>query len=202
MNFQAVVFEFSAGRADQLPKATLPEIVFSGRSNVGKSSLINKLVNRKAIARVSATPGKTATVNFFRLPEMRLVDLPGYGYAKVSQSEKQRWARLMNGFFESERRIALVVQLCDLRHAPTQDDLDMIDYLEQKGLPFLVVCTKADKLKKTQFLGQEKAYADFFGPRGISFLPFSSANGLGLDELKEKIESAVLAASQAGCPAD
>ena len=101
MNFQSVEFEAAAGRADQLKKSDLPEIVFSGKSNVGKSSLINKLVNRKALARVSATPGKTATINFFRLPECRFVDLPGYGYAKVSQSEKQRWAKLMQGYFDA-----------------------------------------------------------------------------------------------------
>lgn len=191
MNFQNAEFESAAGRADQLPGATLPEVVFSGRSNVGKSSLINKLVNRKALARVSATPGKTATVNFYRLPELRLIDLPGYGYARVAQSEKQRWARLMNGFFGSERRIALVVQLCDMRHAPTRDDLDMIDYLEQKALPFLVVCTKADKLNKTQFAAQEKEYASLLGGSGAGVLPFSAQTGLGLDALKERIETAV-----------
>lgn len=191
MNFQSVNFEYAAGRADQLLPPTLPEIVFSGRSNVGKSSLINKLVSRKAIARVSATPGKTATVNFFRLPECRLIDLPGYGYAKVSQSEKQRWARLMNGFFESERRIALVVQLIDMRHAPSKDDVDMLEYLAAKELPFLAVCTKADKLNKTQFAAQERYFSATLGAQGVEFLPFSSQNGLGLDALKARIEKAV-----------
>ena len=99
MDFQKVEFEFAAGRKDQLPASDLPEIVFSGRSNVGKSSLLNRLVNRKALARVSATPGKTATINFYRLPGCRFVDLPGYGYAKVSKSEKDRWASLVEGYF-------------------------------------------------------------------------------------------------------
>lgn len=162
MNFQAVEFEAAAGRADQLKRSELPEIVFSGKSNVGKSSLINKLVNRKALARVSATPGKTATINFFRLPDCRLVDLPGYGYAKVSQSEKQRWAKLMQGYFDGERRIALVVQILDMRHASTADDFDMINFLIERDLPFLAVCTKCDKLNKTQFNAQVKYFTELF----------------------------------------
>lgn len=124
MNFQKVEFELAAGRKDQLPRGELPEIVFSGKSNVGKSSLINKLVNRKALARVSATPGKTATINFYKLPECRLVDLPGYGYARVSKSERDRWASLVEGYFAQDRNIALVIQLVDMRHKPTADDLD------------------------------------------------------------------------------
>ena len=129
MNFQNVEFELAAGRKDQLPKCTAPEIVFSGKSNVGKSSLINKLVNRKALARVSATPGKTATINFYRLPECRLVDLPGYGYAKVSKGERDRWASLVEGYFAQDRNVALVIQLVDMRHKPTADDLQMVDFL-------------------------------------------------------------------------
>ena len=109
MNFQAVEFEAAAGRADQLKPSDLPEIVFSGKSNVGKSSLINKLVNRKALARVSATPGKTATINFYDVDGADFVDLPGYGYAKVSKSEKGRWSELIEGYFNQERIFALVV---------------------------------------------------------------------------------------------
>jgi len=190
MNFQAVEFEAAAGRADQLKRSELPEIVFSGKSNVGKSSLINKLVNRKALARVSA-PGKTATINFFRLPDCRLVDLPGYGYAKVSQSEKQRWAKLMQGYFDGERRIALVVQILDMRHAPTADDFDMINFLIERDLPFLAVCTKCDKLNKTQFNAQVKYFTELFEEHEIPFIPFSSQTGFGLDELKARIEAAV-----------
>lgn len=124
MNFQNAEFEMAAGTAGQLPKATLPEIAFSGRSNVGKSSLLNRLVNRKALARTSATPGKTATINFYRLAACRFVDLPGYGYARVSKSEKNRWAELVNGYFTQERWLNLVLQLVDMRHKPTADDLD------------------------------------------------------------------------------
>ena len=191
MNFQAVEFEAAAGRADQLKRSELPEIVFSGKSNVGKSSLINKLVTRTALARVSATPGKTATINFFRLPDCRLVDLPGYGYAKVSQSEKQRWAKLMQGYFDGERRIALVVQILDMRHASTADDFDMINFLIERDLPFLAVCTKCDKLNKTQFNAQVKYFTELFEEHEIPFIPFSSQTGFGLDELKARIEAAV-----------
>ncbi len=191
MNFQAVTFEAAFGRADQLSGSDLPEIVFSGKSNVGKSSLINKLINRKALARVSATPGKTATINFFRLPSCRLVDLPGYGYAKVSQNEKNRWAKLMQGYFDAGRKIALVIQILDMRHEPTADDFDMINFLIERELPFLVVCTKSDKLNKTQFNQQSAYFKELFDEHEIEFIPFSSQNGFGLDVLKERITAAV-----------
>ena len=116
INFQNVKFEFAAGNYEQLPADNLPEIVFSGRSNVGKSSLINKLVNRKSIARVSAKPGKTVTINFYNLGDVRFVDMPGYGYAKVSFSEKKRWANLVEGYFNSKRNIKLVIQIVDILH--------------------------------------------------------------------------------------
>lgn len=191
MNFQAVTFEAAFGRADQLTGSDLPEIVFSGKSNVGKSSLINKLINRKALARVSATPGKTATINFFRLPSCRLVDLPGYGYAKVSQNEKSRWAKLMQGYFDAGRKIALVIQILDMRHEPTADDFDMINFLIEREFPFLVVCTKCDKLNKTQFNKQSAYFAELFDEHEIEFIPFSSQSGFGLDVLKERITTAV-----------
>ena len=162
MNFQTVEFEAAAGRASQLPASTLPEVVFSGKSNVGKSSLLNKLVNRKALARVSATPGKTATINFYRLQQCRFVDLPGYGYAKVSQSEKARWGELVEGYFAQERKIALVIQLLDMRHKPTADDQNMLQFLLDTGHPFAVVCTKCDKLNKSETAAQTAARFDAF----------------------------------------
>ena len=136
MNFHNVVFETSFGRFDQLPKSDLVEIAFAGRSNVGKSSMINKVFNRKQLARVSAVPGKTATINFFRLESVRFVDLPGYGYAKVAKGEKERWAKLIDGYFRSGRNIGLVFQLVDIRHKPSQDDLQMIDFLIENEFPF------------------------------------------------------------------
>lgn len=191
MNFQKVEFELSAGQKQQLPKSGLPEIVFSGRSNVGKSSLINKLVNRKALARVSSTPGKTATINFFRLDGCRLVDLPGYGYAKVSKSEKERWADLVEGYFAQDRNIALVLQLVDMRRDPTEDDFAMIRFLLETGRPFVLVCTKCDKLNKTETAAQTARYRDLFQQDGIAFYPFSAINGSGVEELQSLLSSAV-----------
>ncbi len=191
MNFQKVDFELSAGLKGQLPRSAEPEIVFSGRSNVGKSSLINKLVNRKALARVSSTPGKTATVNFFRADGCRFVDLPGYGYAKVSQSEKKRWAELVEGYFAQNRRICLVLQLVDMRRDPTPDDFDMIRFLLETELPFALVCTKCDKLNKTETAAQIARYQELFQEDGIPFYPFSAVRGDGVEELRGLIEQAV-----------
>ncbi len=186
MRWEAAEFETAAGISSQLPKVDMPEIAFSGRSNVGKSSLINRLVGRKALARTSATPGKTATINFYRLPAMRLVDLPGYGYAKVSNSEKRRWMELIEGYFDDDRDMRLVLQLVDMRHPPSKDDYQMLDYMVQYGIPFVVVLTKADKLNKTQRAARlealEKELADF---EGITCIPFSAVTGEGAEELRE-----------------
>lgn len=193
MNFQIAEFKASYGKANQIPPSTLPEIIFSGKSNVGKSSLINKILYRKSIARVSAQPGKTATINFFSLKEAYLVDLPGYGYAKVSQAEKKRWAELMEGYFSQDRKIALVVQICDMRHSPTADDMTMIDFLYQNDYPFIIALTKMDKLKKTQqkqrleALQEElSAYPD------IVLYPCSSNDGTGIEEIRKVIEQSVI----------
>ena len=192
MNFNEVSFEFAAGKLDQLPKSDMPEIVFSGHSNVGKSSLINKLVQRKALARVSAQPGKTATINFYRLKEFRMVDLPGYGYAKVSRAEKERWAKLVEGYFAQDRNRALVIQILDLRHPPTDDDLHMIDFLYRGGFNFAAVLTKSDKLKKTQFEKQMEYYKDIFSEiNHIPLIPFSAQTGFGNDEIRKVIEESV-----------
>lgn len=189
MNFNEVSFEFAAGDVSQLPESTLPEVVFSGKSNVGKSSLINKLVQRKAIARVSATPGKTATINFFKLKEFRLVDFPGYGYAKVSKGEKRRWADLVEGYFAQERNLKLVVQIIDIRHAPSKEDMQMVDYLYHYNLPFIIVLTKLDKLKKTQAVQQLAYFKNLFSAyNGVEIIPFSSVTGEGKEKIQEAIE--------------
>ena len=186
MRWEAAAFEMSAGISSQLPAADLPEIAFSGRSNVGKSSLINRLVGRKALARTSATPGKTATINFYRLPVMRLVDLPGYGYAKVSGSEKCRWMELIEGYFDADRDMRLVLQLVDMRHPPSKDDYQMLEYMVQCGIPFVVVLTKADKLNKTERAARLEALktelADY---EGVTCIPFSAVNGEGAQELRD-----------------
>lgn len=191
MKYQNAAFELAAGRVDQLPASALPEIVFSGKSNVGKSTLINKLLNRKALARVSSTPGKTGTINFYSLPECRLVDLPGYGYAKVSESEKMRWAKLVEGYLGAGRRIACVFQLLDMRHPPTQDDLHMIQFLLDQELPFALVATKSDKLNQTQRAAQLSLFAEYFQEiPDIPFIPFSSQNGEGVETLRRLIDDA------------
>ena len=189
MNFHNIAFESSYGRFGQLPPSDVAEIAFAGRSNVGKSSMINKIFNRKQLARVSAMPGKTVTINFFRLENVRFADLPGYGYAKVAKSEKQRWAQLIEGYFNDGRNIQLVFQLVDMRHPPTADDLQMIDYLIEHEFPFVVVLTKRDKLSKKQqadrlaALQQEIPYAD-----QITMIPFSAETGEGVEEIRSIIE--------------
>lgn len=189
MNFNKVEFETSFGTFSQLPPSDMPEIVFSGRSNVGKSSLINAIFNRKNLARVSSVPGKTATINFFKVENIRFVDLPGYGYAKVSQGEKKRWSELIGGYFDDDRDLALVLQLVDMRHSPSKDDLMMIDFLIESEIPFIIVLTKADKLSQKQqnerleALMQEIPYAD-----QITMIPFSSTRFIGVEKVREIIE--------------
>lgn len=188
MKFEDAFFEFAAGRLDQLPESTVPEIVFSGRSNVGKSTLINKLLNRKSLARVSATPGKTGTINFYNLKDGRLVDLPGYGYAKVSQSEKLRWAELVEGYLNAQRNVKLVIQIIDMRHSPTIDDLHMIDFLLNSDFNFLVAATKSDKLNKSERIKQLEVLDETFSEvDDMKLIPFSAVNGEGVEEIKNMI---------------
>lgn len=192
INFNKAEFILAAGTSSQLQISDKPEVIFSGRSNVGKSSLINKLVNRKALARVSATPGKTATINFFDVDKFCLVDLPGYGYAKVSHSERDRWAELMEGYFAQDRNFCLVVQIVDMRHKPTQDDLNMIDFLYNNGFPFIIVLTKKDKLKKTAQKQSLESISEILSEyEGIELFPFSALNGEGTDEIREAISQYV-----------
>lgn len=194
MNFQSVEFEAAAGRADQLKKSDLPEIVFSGKSNVGKSSLINKLVNRKALARVSATPGKTATINFYKVDNAYFVDLPGYGYAKVSNAERERWDELINTYFEDDRSVCLLVQLLDSRHAPSADDVQMLEYLHYHRIPFVAALTKGDKLKKSEMATCKEEFERICAPYGCQAVVLTSAeNGLGMDELRALLEASMAA---------
>lgn len=189
MKIESAVFELSAGVSSQLPPSTLPEIAFSGRSNVGKSSLINKLINRKALARTSSTPGKTATINFYKLDTLRLVDLPGYGYAKLSFSEKQRFSQTIEHYFDDERDLRLVLQLIDMRHPPSADDFQMLEYLSQCEIPFIVVLTKADKLNKTQRAERVEALKQELSDyEGIYMVPFSAINGEGVTEIRAILE--------------
>ena len=186
MNINNVVFERSFGTSSQLPASTLPEIAFAGRSNVGKSSLLNKLFNRKGLAKVSQTPGKTATINFFACDGVRFVDLPGYGYAKVSKSEKERWSELIEGYFNQDRDLALVVSLVDIRHAASALDEGMVGFL-----PFAVALTKADKLSRQQQMKQRSAIMRQLGlASDVPVVVCSSEKGTGIDELRALIAAA------------
>lgn len=192
MNYNKAEFEKSYGISSQLPPSDITEIAFAGRSNVGKSSLLNKLFNRKSLARVSSVPGKTITINFYDVDGYKFVDLPGYGYAKLSKSERDRFGELMEGYFQSGRNIKLVVQLVDMRHKPSQDDFGMIEFMKQMNIPFVVVCTKADKLKVKEFKKREQEIKEELSMVDSHLIiPFSSQNGLGLDKIKMLIEKSL-----------
>lgn len=190
MNFNNAEFYTSFGKLSQMPPSDRVEIAFSGRSNVGKSSLINKLLGRKALARVSSVPGKTVTINFFSLENIYIVDLPGYGYAKTAKNMKREWSDLIGGYLaDPERHLELVVQLIDMRHAPSKDDLQMLDFLVENEMPFIIVFTKADKLKPMARKERMKAFAQeipYFDV--ITSVEFSAETGEGVDELREIIE--------------
>lgn len=191
MRFDKVKYEASYGTAQQLPASEHIEIAFAGRSNVGKSSMLNKILNRKNLARVSSVPGKTVTVNFFDCDGINLVDLPGYGYAKVNFNEKKRWADLMEGYFTSDRNIRLVVQLTDMRHPVTNDDLDMMRFMQSAGYDFIVVMTKSDKLNKTERTKRmEDIHTELAEFGDVKIIPFSASNGEGADEIRKAIEAA------------
>ena len=190
MNFQKAEFVASYGTFEQIPPSKKLEIAFAGRSNVGKSSLINKIFGRKSLARVSSVPGKTATINFYGLENVHFVDLPGYGYAKVGRSEKERWSGLIGGYLgDPDRDLVLILSLIDMRHSPTKDDLQMVDFLIESELPFVVVLTKSDKLNKTErtkrleALKTELPYYD-----DLTVIPFSSITGEGVEEIRAIIE--------------
>ena len=192
MNYNKAEFTASYGLFRQIPASDRPEFAFSGHSNVGKSSLINKLLNRKSLARVSATPGKTSTINFFSVDGIYIVDLPGYGYAKVSQNEKKRWAELIEGYLHDDRDLALVFQLIDFRHKPTADDVMMIDFLIDSGIPFVVVLTKADKLKKKEREERREAFrTEIPCAYDITMIVFSADTGEGVEEIRAIIEDAI-----------
>ncbi len=150
MKFNDASFSMACGKVSQLPKPERMEFAFLGRSNVGKSTLINKIVGRKSLARVSAVPGKTATINFYSVDHVYFVDLPGYGYAKTSRSEQERLKKLIFGYLEADRDLRLAIQLVDMRHAPSADDVTMMNALIDAEIPFIIVFTKADKLNKTE----------------------------------------------------
>ncbi len=188
MKFREIEFLMSCGIPKQFPKADRTEIVFSGKSNVGKSSLLNALTDRKNIAKVSSSPGKTKTINFFNVEDVYFVDLPGYGYAKVSDSEKIRWADLMENYFAGDRKIELIVQILDYRHRPTKLDYDMLNFMEYNNLPYIIILTKVDKLNATELKKRRteiKNELENYHPERM--IEFSSSNKTGVRELRETI---------------
>lgn len=192
LNYNNAEFTASYGKFSQIPPPERIEIAFAGHSNVGKSTLINKLFNRRNLARVSSVPGKTATINFYGLDNIFFVDLPGYGYAKVSKSEKERWSGLIGGYLDSDRDIRLVFMLVDMRHAPTKDDVQMINYLIDTEMPFVLILTKADKLKRTERERRMEAFRDEIPCfEDMHVVPFSSVTFEGVDELREIVEEVV-----------
>lgn len=191
INFNDAKLIISAGFLTQIPKDK-PHVAFSGRSNVGKSTLINKIVNQNKLARTSSSPGKTITINFFETGNIfYLVDLPGYGYAKRSETDKKKWSALVEGYFKENSLytphfINLVVQLVDFKVGATSDDLNMIGYMEKFKIPYIIVATKADKLNKTQ---RETNLKKLTGENpACTIIPFSSLSGEGIKEIKREIK--------------
>ncbi len=180
-------FVTSAVKSSGYPASNLPEIAFAGRSNVGKSSFVNKFLNRKNIAKVSKTQGKTKLINFFKVNnEFMLVDLPGYGYANVSKSEQLSWGKMIEGYLNNRENLKAVFLLCDIRHEPTEDDVMMFNFIVERGFAPLVIATKADKLAKTKVEPRVEELRDFFGIEDV--YAFSSLSGYGRDTLLELVE--------------
>lgn len=187
LNYAKAEFISSYFDTNGLPPEKRPEVVFVGRSNVGKSSMINKLVNRKNLAFTSSKPGKTAAINYFSVDgKIYIVDLPGYGFAQRSKTERRGWGSLIETYFGLGRDIRLVVLLTDIRHGPTEDDKLMYDYLVSKGVPFCVAATKSDKISKTAAAEMTREISELFD---VNAFAFSSETGEGTDTLKEIIES-------------
>ena len=189
LNLNRAEFVKSAASPQGFVRDSLPRIVFAGKSNVGKSSVINRLLNRKNFARVGATPGKTVHVNYFRIDgKCWFVDLPGYGYAAVAKGERDRWAQLMESFFAEPEQITLGVLIVDARHKPTADDVTMAGWFKGSGRPFAVVANKCDKLAKTAVPGALEAIRAALGlPEDVPALPFSAEKGTGREQLLAQI---------------
>ncbi len=175
MNYNHSEFQASYGLSSQLPESDRRRLCLFRPFQRGKSSLINRLCNRKNLARVSATPGKTATINFYRVDTAYFVDLPGYGYAKVSNADRERWDELINSYFEADRALNVLVQLLDSRHAPSADDVQMMEYLHFHRIPFVVALTKADKLKKSEMTAQLEELRITCAPYGCKQVFLTSA---------------------------
>ncbi|MEF9941671.1 MAG: ribosome biogenesis GTP-binding protein YihA/YsxC [Lachnospiraceae bacterium] len=190
MVIKNVELEIVCGITSTLPETTLPEIAFAGKSNVGKSSLINGLMNRKSLARTSSTPGKTQTINFYNInQELYLVDLPGYGYAKVSPKEKERWGKLIERYLHGSTQLKAVFLLIDIRHDPSANDKLMYDWIISQGYHPIIIATKSDKLKRSQLQKHIKSIKEGLELiEGTQVLTFSSTSKQGRDEIWELVE--------------
>ena len=180
----------SAVNSTQYPEGNLPEIALAGRSNVGKSSLINKFINRKNLARTGNTPGKTQMLNFYRINDtFTFVDLPGYGYAKVSKEVKSHWGKMMKDYFSTRENLKAVIQVIDIRHEPSVEDVEMQAFLRTRGIPLLVVATKADKISKGQWAKHLSKIAKSLDiPDWKLIVPYSAESGLGVEDLHDAVE--------------
>lgn len=205
VNLQKAEFVRSAAKAGDFPRDRLPQVAFAGRSNVGKSSVINRLLNRKNFARVGAAPGKTTQINYFKIDNaFYLVDLPGYGYAKVSKAERDRWGKLMESYFADPELMTLGVMIVDSRHKPTADDCTMARWYREAGCPFVVVANKLDKLKKSEIEPNLQTIRDTLelGEEDV-VIPFSAEKGTGRQELVSAILDSVQGRKSApACQAD
>ncbi len=191
MNLNNSELIISAGNVSQVPKNPIPHIVMLGRSNVGKSSLINKVLNRKSLARTSGSPGKTQTINFYEIDKtMYLVDLPGYGYAKRAITDRERWGKLIEGYLASDVDMRLMVQLIDIRHNPTKDDVIMVNWLKEMQTPFIIVATKCDKISKKQASENVQKIRECLAlDESVEIIPFSAEKGDGREDFLKKINS-------------
>ncbi|MDR1017456.1 MAG: ribosome biogenesis GTP-binding protein YihA/YsxC [Lachnospiraceae bacterium] len=189
MIIRSLNLETVCGITSTLPDNEYGEVAFAGKSNVGKSSLINALMNRKSYARISATPGKTQTINFYNINDgLYLVDLPGYGYAKVSQSEKEKWGKLIERYLHGSKQLKAVFLLIDIRHDPSANDKLMYEWIQSNGFTPIIIATKADKIKRSQLQKQIKAIKTGLGVSGSNIIPFSSETKQGRDEIWQLIE--------------
>lgn len=200
MKITQAEFVISAARRDQLPTDTLPEIALAGRSNVGKSSLINRMINRKNLARTSSVPGKTQTLNYYRINDaLYFVDLPGYGFAKVSKSQRAAWGKMIESYLMGRGELKLVLHVIDLRHPPTADDKLMFEWLQHYSFPVIVVATKADKLSRNHIHRHAKTIREDLGLTSETpLITFSAETGQGREELWE----AILRIIEAGAKSD
>ena len=194
MVIKSVCLETVCGITSKLPENGKPEIAFAGKSNVGKSSLINALMNRKSLARTSAQPGKTQTINFYNINDlMYLVDLPGYGYAKVSQAEKEKWGRMIENYLHESKQLKAVFLLIDIRHEPSANDKQMYDWISYQGYDPIIIATKLDKINRSQIQKQVKLIRTKLEVKpGTMIIPFSAETKQGREEIWELMDSFVL----------